>query len=115
MTAVLPAAASGSSTRAWAADGQPQPGRGSWCLIRRASVRLLDPRQLFLGAGAMLVGAHDGAVDHRIFVVGVCGEILKHPLPYTAFGPTAEPQVNLYPVTEPLRQIAPRHSSTITI
>ena len=61
------------------------------------------------------MGAHNGAVDHRIFVVGVCGEILKHPLPYTAFGPTAEPQVDLYPVTEPLRQIAPRHPGTITI
>src|ERR1700722_6392531 len=69
----------------------------------------------FLGAGAMLVGAHNGAVDHRIFVVGVCGEILKHPLPYTAFGPTAEPQMDLHPVTEPLRQIAPRHPGTITI
>jgi len=28
----------------------------------------------------MLMGAHDGAVDHRVFVVGVCGEMLKHPL-----------------------------------
>ena len=61
------------------------------------------------------MGAHNGAVDHRILVVGVCGEILKHPLPYTAFGPTAEPQVDLYPVAEPLRQIALRHPGTITI
>jgi hypothetical protein len=63
----------------------------------------------------MLVGAHNGAVDHRVFVVGVCGEMLKHQLPHTAFGPTAEPQVDLCPVAEPLRQIAPRHPGTITI
>ena len=63
----------------------------------------------------MLMGAHNGAVDHRVFVVGVCGEMLKHLLPHTAFGPTAEPQVDFCPVTEPLRQIAPWHSGTITV
>jgi hypothetical protein len=63
----------------------------------------------------MLVGAHNGAVDHRIFVIGVCGEMPKHPLPHPAFGPTAEPQMDFCPVTEPLRQIAPWHASTITV
>ena len=63
----------------------------------------------------MLMSAHNGAVDHRIFVVGVGREMLKQPLPDTAFGPTAEPQVDLYPVAEPLRQIAPRHPGTITV
>jgi len=48
----------------------------------------------------MLMGAHDGAVDHRIFVVGVCGEMPKHPLPHTSFGPAAEPQVDLCPVAD---------------
>src|SRR5271166_1811903 len=33
----------------------------------------------FFGAGAMLVSTHNGAVDLRIFVVGVCGAMLKHP------------------------------------
>jgi hypothetical protein len=63
----------------------------------------------------MLVGADNGAVDHRIFVVSVCGEMLKHPLPYPAFGPTAEPQVDFCPVAESLWQIAPWHSGTITV
>jgi hypothetical protein len=63
----------------------------------------------------MLVGAHKGAVDHRIFVVGVGYKMLKYPLPHTAFGPTAEPPVHLNSVTKPLRQIAPRHPGTITI
>ena len=68
-----------------------------------------------MGAGAVLMGAHNGAVDHRIFVVGICGEMLKYPLPHPAFGPTTEPQMDLCPVTEPLRQIAPWHAGTITV
>jgi hypothetical protein len=63
----------------------------------------------------MLMGAHNRTVDHRIFVVGVCCEMLKHPPPDTALGPTAEPPVHLNSVTEPLRQIAPWHPGTITI
>jgi hypothetical protein len=63
----------------------------------------------------MLVGAHNGAVDHRVFVVGVRDEMLKYPLPNTALGPTAEPQVDLGSVAEPLGQIAPRHPGTIAI
>jgi hypothetical protein len=63
----------------------------------------------------MLMGAHNGAVDHRIFVVGVCCEILEHPFPDTAFGPTTEPPMHLNSVTKPLRQIAPGHPRTITI
>ena len=69
----------------------------------------------FLRAGAMLMGAHDGAVDHRVFVVGICGEMLEYPLPHTSFGPTAEPQMDLGPITEPRRQIAPWHPSAIAI
>jgi hypothetical protein len=41
--------------------------------------------------------------------------MLKHPLRDTAFGPTAEPQVDLYPVVEPLRQIAPWRPGTIAV
>jgi hypothetical protein len=63
----------------------------------------------------MLMGAHNGAVDHRIFVVGVCCEMLEPSLPDTTFGPTAEPPVYLNTVTEPLRQIAPWHACPITI
>src|SRR4029077_18430064 len=71
--------------------------------------------RLFLGAGAMLMGAHNSTVDHGIFVVGISCEMLENPLPDTAFGPTAEPPVHLNSVTEPLRQIAPGHPGTITI
>jgi hypothetical protein len=29
----------------------------------------------------MLVGAHDGAVDHRVFIVCIGSEMLEDPLP----------------------------------
>ncbi len=97
--------------------GLPSASTRAWILVLSPprDRPIAGPRRLFFGAGAMLVGAHNGAVDHRVFIVGVCGEMLKHQLPYTALGPTAEPQVDLCPVAEPLRQIAPRHPSTITI
>jgi hypothetical protein len=47
------------------------------------------------------MGTHNGAVDHRIFVVGIRCEMLENPLPDTALGPTAEPPMHLNSVTEP--------------
>jgi hypothetical protein len=63
----------------------------------------------------MLMGAHDGAVDHRVFVVGICSEMLEYPLPHASFGPTAEPQMDLGPIAESRRQIAPWHPGAIAI
>jgi hypothetical protein len=40
-----------------------RPGRGSWCSVRRASGQSRGPHQ-FICAGTVLVGAHNGAVDH---------------------------------------------------
>jgi len=76
---------------------------------------LPGPHRLFLGARAVLVGAHDGAVDHRIFIVGIDREMLKDPLPDTCFGPSAEACVHLLPITEPFRQVSPRDASSIAI
>lgn len=49
----------------------------------------------------MLMRAHDGAVDHRIFVVGIGSQIGKDPLPDTSFGPTAEPLMNIDWIAKP--------------
>ncbi len=86
---------------------------GSWCLILRASDRSPGSPRLFWGAGAMLVGAHDGAVDHRVFVVGIGSEMLEDPLPDAGFRPAAEVPVNVAPLPEALRQVAPRNPSSI--
>ena len=51
--------------------------------------------------------SHDGAVDHRVFVVGVCGEMLENPFPDAGLGPTGKPRVNLDRIAKPLRQVAP--------
>ncbi len=61
------------------------------------------------------MSAHDGAVDHGVFVVGIGSEMLKYPLPDAGFGPAGKPCVDLDRVAEALRQIAPRDARTITV
>src|SRR6185437_14784833 len=92
-----------------------RPGYGSWCSIRHGIVRSLGLRRLFLGAGAVLMGTHDGAVDHRIFVVGVGCEMPEHPLPHAGPGPAAEAPMRVFPIAEALGQIAPRDARAITV
>jgi hypothetical protein len=46
---------------------------------RECPIAWLSPD--FFGTGAVLVSAHDGAVDHRAFVVSVGREMLQDPLP----------------------------------
>ncbi len=71
---------------------------------------------IFFGcAGAVLVGPHDDAVDHGVFVVGVTGEVLKQALPYPLLGPAAEPPVGVLPVPELLREVAPRNSGAVSV
>jgi hypothetical protein len=52
----------------------------------------------------MLVGAHDGGIDHRVFVVGVRGQMLKDALPYAVPGPAAEPRMHDTEVAKSFRQ-----------
>jgi hypothetical protein len=61
------------------------------------------------------MGTHNGAVDHRIFIVGVSGKMQEDLLPDTRFGPTAEALMHVLPVTEALRQIAPRHAGAVAV
>jgi len=63
----------------------------------------------------MLVGAHDRAVDHRVFVVGIGREVLEHALPHIRLGPAAEASMHRDAVTEALGQVAPWHTSAKTI
>src|SRR5215471_8368645 len=58
---------------------------------------------------------HDGAVDHRIFVIAIGCQVLKDALPDTGFGPAAEPPVRILPVTKALRQVAPWYSRTVPV
>lgn len=63
----------------------------------------------------MLMGAHDGAVDHGVFVIGIGRQKLEHPAPHPALGPSTEARVNRLPVTEALRQVAPGNAGAIAL
>src|SRR5262252_5037939 len=69
----------------------------------------------FERAGAVLMSPHDGAVDHRVLVIAIGGQVLKNALPDAGFGPAAEPPVRILPVAETLRQVAPWYSRTVPV
>jgi hypothetical protein len=70
---------------------------------------------IFLGAGAVLMSAHNGAVDHRVIVVGSLGQMLKDALPDTGFGPAGKAAVHVFAVAEALRQVAPGDTGAIAV
>ena len=61
------------------------------------------------------MGAHDGAVDHGVFVVGLTREMLEDALPHTRLGPAAEAPMHLHTVTEALRQVAPGYAGPVAV
>src|SRR5690348_6032624 len=61
------------------------------------------------------MGSDNGAVDHRVLVIGISGQMLKHPLPHPAPGPTAEPPVRVLPVAKAFRQVAPWDSGAASV
>src|SRR6202046_2701797 len=84
--------------------------RESWSSIRRATARALPPRRFFGRAGAMLMRAHDGCVDHRVFVVRIIGQSFEKTLPNAFFRPARKPRVDVLPGSKPLRKIPPRRA-----
>jgi hypothetical protein len=63
----------------------------------------------------MLVGTHNGGIDHRVFVVGVLGQMVEDALPYAAPSPAVEPGVHHAEVAKPFWQITPRNPGAITV
>jgi hypothetical protein len=61
------------------------------------------------------VSAHNGAVDHRVFIVGGGGKMLKDPLPASGLCPAAEVPMHVLPVAELGWQVTPGTASVITI
>jgi hypothetical protein len=61
------------------------------------------------------MSAHNGAVDHRVLVVGCLSQMLKDALPNTGFSPAAEAAVHVLAVAEALRQIAPGDPGAIAV
>src|SRR5215472_10740452 len=63
----------------------------------------------------MLVRPNDRAVDHRIFVIGVGGQMLEDFLPDAGLAPAAEPLMGILPVAQSLRQITPGDAGAVAI
>ena len=58
---------------------------------------------------------HDGAVDHRVFVVSFGREMLEDALPDAGFGPAAETPLGVLPPAQAFRQVAPGNTGAVTI
>lgn len=63
----------------------------------------------------MLMGTHNRAVDHRVFVIGLASPVLEYLLQDAAFSPPAPASVRILPIAKPFGQITPRHSGSIPI
>src|SRR3954465_5570143 len=53
------------------------------------------------------MSAHNGSVDHHVFVVGIAAQQLENTLENSALSPSAETLMNRFPIAEALRQITP--------
>jgi hypothetical protein len=52
---------------------------------------------------AIVIGTHDRAVDHRVFVVGTGCQMHKDTLPDPGFRPTAKAPVRVFPIAVAFR------------
>jgi hypothetical protein len=62
----------------------------------------------FLSAGAVLMCAYDGAIDHGVFVVRVGRQHFEDLFPYAALRPARKTRVNLDRIAKPFRQVTVR-------
>lgn len=60
----------------------------------------------------MLVSAHDGGVDHHVFVVVITRQHRENTLENPAFRPSIEALIDNLPIAKALRQIAPRDTGS---
>ena len=61
------------------------------------------------------MGAHDCAVDHRVFIVSVGGQQGEDRDPYTAFGPAAPSAVGVVPIAKTLGKITPGAAGAVPV
>ena len=68
----------------------------------------------FSCAGAVLVSADNGGIDHHVFVVVIARQHFENALENPALRPPAEALVDDFPVTETLGEITPRNARPIS-
>src|SRR5450759_5115372 len=88
--------------------------REFWWLVHRAIGRSLAGR-FFSRAGAVLMSAHDGRIDHHVFVVVIACQQLENALENAALRPSTEALVHDLPVAETRRQVTPGDSRSIPV
>lgn len=64
-----------------------------------------------LGAGAVVVSARDGAVNHRMPIAGIGNQMFEDRFTHSRLGSSAMPAMHVFPVAEPLGQVAPGNVS----
>jgi hypothetical protein len=69
----------------------------------------------FFGACAVLVSPHNGAIDHRIFVVGIDREMLENTRPHACFCPPAESPMDIDGIAKAFRQITPGNARPVAV
>jgi hypothetical protein len=63
----------------------------------------------------VLVSAHDGGVDHHVFVVVIPRQQLENTLENSALRPPIKTLIDDFPVTKALGQITPRNTSSVSV
>jgi hypothetical protein len=63
----------------------------------------------------MLVSAHNGGIDHHVFVVVIARQHLENALENSALRPPAKALVDNFPISETLGKITPWNASAISV
>ena len=61
------------------------------------------------------MSAHDGCIDHGVFVVSLGAERFKHTLPNTRSAPAHMPRMNDAEITKAFRQVSPGDACAIAV
>ena len=97
--------------------GLPSASTVAWILVLNPP--RLRPRACFCGSpfctSAVLVGAHDGRIDHRVLVVRILRQGLEHPLPYAAATPARVARMHDAEIAKALGQIPPRDACAVAV
>jgi hypothetical protein len=89
--------------------GLPRASTSAWIwVVNPPRDQPIACAPFFMGAGATLLSAHDGGVNHHVFVVVIAGQEPENPLGNAALGPSVEVLIDNLPVAKALGQIAPR-------
>jgi len=92
-----------------------RPWHGSWCSARLDCVRWPACPDPPFCTSAVLMGAYDGDIDHRVLVVRLLSQGLEHPLPNPAVAPARVTGVHDTEIAKACRQVSPRNSRSVAV